>query len=103
MSGIKVSNENSILSAGSSECLIGGKSLFDDGRKPMNLLNWNKASTSFSKAKSDTPDFFVWVEAPPNSSWLTSSWVTVFSTSGPVTNMYDVSLTMKIKSVIAGL
>ena len=39
--------------------LKGGNSLFDDGRKPINLLNWNNASTSFSKAKSDTPDFFV--------------------------------------------
>ena len=27
---------------------------------------------------------------------------TVFTTSGPVTNMYDVSLTMKMKSVISG-
>jgi ribosomal protein L37E len=30
------------------------------------------------------------------------SWVTVLTTSGPVTNMYDVSFTMNVKSVIAG-
>ncbi len=45
------------------------------------------ASTSFSKARSATPDFVVWVTAPPSSSWVTVSWVTVFTTSGPVTNM----------------
>ncbi|MNW03695.1 hypothetical protein D3C71_1996670 [compost metagenome] len=44
----------------------------------------------------------VCVSAPPSSSAVTSSWVTVFTTSGPVTNMYDESLTMKMKSVIAG-
>ena len=33
---------------------------------------------------------------------MTSSCVTVFTTSGPVTNMYELSLTMKMKSVIAG-
>ena len=42
---------------------------------------------SFSKAMSDTPDFEEWVIAPPSSSAVTSSWVTVFTTSGPVTNM----------------
>jgi propionyl-CoA carboxylase beta chain len=31
-----------------------------------------------------------------------SSWVTVLTTSGPVTNMYELSSTIKIKSVIAG-
>jgi len=29
----------------------------------------------------------VWVIAPPSSSWVTTSLVTVFTTSGPVTNM----------------
>jgi hypothetical protein len=33
---------------------------------------------------------------------LTSSWVTVLMTSGPVMNMYDVFSTMKMKSVMAG-
>lgn len=42
---------------------------------------------SFSKARSETPDFCVWVSAPPSSSCVTVSCVTVFTTSGPVTNM----------------
>ena len=45
------------------------------------------ASTSFSKAWSATPERPVWVPAPPSSSCVTTSWVTVFTTSGPVTNM----------------
>ena len=40
--------------------------------------------------------------APPSSSKPTSSPVTVLITSGPVMNMCEVSLTMKMKSVIAG-
>ncbi len=55
-----------------------------------------------SKARSATPLRVVCVPAPPNSSAVTSSCVTVLTTSGPVTNMYDVSLTMKMKSVMAG-
>ena len=49
-----------------------------------------------------TPDFDAWVAAPPSSSNVTSSPVTVFTTSGPVMNMYDEPSTMKMKSVIAG-
>ena len=49
-----------------------------------------------------TPDFVACVIAPPSSSWVTSSPVTVFTTSGPVMNMCDVPFTMKMKSVIAG-
>ena len=40
--------------------------------------------------------------APPRSSLVTSSWVTALITSGPVMNMYEVSLTMNTKSVMAG-
>ena len=40
--------------------------------------------------------------APPSSSNVTSSPVTVFTTSGPVMNMYDSPSTMSTKSVIAG-
>src|SRR5674476_1289474 len=40
--------------------------------------------------------------APPSSSRVTSSPVTVLTTSGPVMNMWLVSCTMKMKSVIAG-
>lgn len=43
------------------------------------LLFWNR------------PDTLVWVLAPPSSSWVTSSLVTDFTTSGPVMNRYDVS------------
>src|SRR6187401_42742 len=49
-----------------------------------------------------TPDFVACVDAPPSSSKLTSSPVTVFTTSGPVMNMYDEPSTMNTKSVIAG-
>jgi hypothetical protein len=42
------------------------------------------------------------VAAPPSSSKLTSSWVTVFTTFGPVTNMWLMPSTMKMKSVMAG-
>ena len=49
-----------------------------------------------------TPDFEAWLIAPPSSSSVTSSPVTVFTTSGPVMNMCDASRTMKMKSVIAG-
>ncbi len=53
-------------------------------------------------AKWATPERLAWVSAPPSCSLLTSSWVTVLMTSGPVMNMYDVFSTMKMKSVIAG-
>ena len=43
------------------------------------------------------------MRAPPSSSLVTSSCVTVLITSGPVTNMYEVSLTITLKSVMAGL
>ena len=49
-----------------------------------------------------TPDLVAWLMAPPSSSSVTSSPVTVFTTSGPVMNMCDVSRTMKMKSVMAG-
>ena len=58
--------------------------------------------STFSKAKSQTPEIVEWVTAPPNSSEVTSSCVTVLTTSGPVTNIYELSFTMKIKSVNAG-
>ena len=40
--------------------------------------------------------------APPSSCCVTFSPVTVFTTSGPVMNMYEVSSTMNTKSVMAG-
>ena len=47
-------------------------------------------------------DFELCDMAPPSASNSTSSPVTVLITSGPVMNMCDVSLTMKMKSVMAG-
>jgi len=52
--------------------------------------------------KCATPLLLAWVVAPPSCSLLTSSWVTVLITSGPVMNMYDVRSTIRMKSVIAG-
>ena len=49
-----------------------------------------------------TPDCLAWTRAPPSSSCVTDSPVTVLMTSGPVMNMYEVSRTMNVKSVSAG-
>ena len=57
---------------------------------------------SLSKAACATPDLDVCVPAPPSCSCVTSSLVTVLTTLGPVTNMYDESRTMNTKSVMAG-
>ena len=59
-------------------------------------------SVSLPAAKWATPDTELWVMAPPSFSLVTSSWVTVLMTSGPVTNMYELCSTMNTKSVIAG-
>ena len=59
----------------------------DSGRKSKKSRVASSASMSFSNATSATPDLVVWVTAPPSSSWVTTSLVTVFTTSGPVTNM----------------
>jgi hypothetical protein len=57
------------------------------GRKSIRRRTSISASTSFSNAPSATLDLRVWVLAPPSSSAVTTSLVTVFTTSGPVTNM----------------
>ena len=44
----------------------------------------------------------MWVPAPPSSSCVTSSPVTVLMTSGPVMNIFEVPSTMMMKSVRAG-
>ena len=62
----------------------------------------SRQASSSSHAKWATPDFVLWAIAPPSDSKSTSSPVTVLITSGPVMNMWLVSLTMKMKSVIAG-
>ena len=45
------------------------------------------ALASSAAARCATPERVVWVVAPPRYSESTSSWVTVFTTFGPVTNM----------------
>ena len=79
-------------------------------RRPVAVAQWQKAEEPAQiEQRVDVvfeahrpPLTRVWVEAPPSSSWVMSSWVTVFTTSRSMTNMYEVSRTMKIKSVLAG-
>ena len=59
-------------------------------------------SLSSSAARWATPLRALWVMAPPKSSKVTSSPVTVLITSGPVMNMWLVRLHMMMKSVMAG-
>jgi hypothetical protein len=49
-----------------------------------------------------TPLLVAWVIAPPSSSKVTSSPVTVLMISGPVMNICEMPSTMIVKSVIAG-
>ena len=58
-----------------------------DGKKLRNFLNTFKASISLLNDPSATEEIVVWVSAPPSSSAVTSSEVTVLTTSGPVTNI----------------
>jgi len=74
-----------------------------EGRKVIIWRMVSMQSSSSSQAKWATPLLVAWTVAPPRSSMETSSWVTVFTTSGPVMNMWLVFFTMKMKSVRAGL
>lgn len=60
----------------------------------------NPSHTRPMQAKVPTP---IPVQPRTSSSAVTCSWVTVFTTSGPVTNKYEVSRTIMVKSVMAGL
>ena len=51
-----------------------------------------------AQMKCATPDFAACVAAPPSSSNVTSSPVTVFTTSGPVMNMYEELLDHEARS-----
>ncbi len=62
----------------------------------------SRQSFSSEAMKCATPDFVLWLRAPPRSSKVTSSPVTVLMTSGPVMNMCDVWSTISVKSVMAG-
>ena len=81
----------------------GGSSRLFDGRKPSRKRTSSRHDFSSGDTKVATPDLVAWLIAPPSSSSVTSSPVTVFTTSGPVMNMCELSRTMKMKSVIAGL
>src|SRR5712692_3839949 len=62
-----------------------------------------RLSRSEPCTKCATPDVAPCTSAPPRPSKSTSSCVTVFTTLGPVTNMYEMPRTMNTKSVMAGL
>ncbi len=81
----------------------GGGSRLLDGRKENRNRTSSRQDCSSGATKVATPDLEAWLLAPPSSSRVTSSPVTVFTTSGPVMNMCELSSTMKMKSVMAGL
>ena len=83
-SGIKVSNAKEILFFGSLVFLFIYLYSLLDGKKLRNFLNTFKASISLLNDPSATEEIVVWVSAPPSSSAVTSSEVTVFTISGPV-------------------
>ena len=76
-----------IISLGSVVATKGGSSMLLDGMKERSSRVIRRACSSESAAKCATPDFALWVIAPPNSSLVTSSCVTVLITSGPVMNI----------------
>ena len=84
---MSVSRLGSLRSQGSPGGRSGPSWRLESGRKSKKSRVASRASMSFSKATSATPDLVVWVTAPPSYSWVTTSLVTVFTTSGPVTNM----------------
>ncbi len=81
----------------------GGSSRLFDGRNENRKRTSSRHDCSSGETKVATPDLEAWLLAPPSSSSVTSSPVTVFTTSGPVMNMCELSSTMKMKSVMAGL
>ena len=82
--------------------LRGGSSWLFSGMNDSSSRIMSRHSSSSPQAKWAQPERALWVMAPPRSSLVTSSWLTVLITSGPVMNMYEVSLTMNTKSVMAG-
>ena len=80
----------------------GGISWLLEGRKLSRYFTSSSTSSSDAPTKVATPDLEEWLRAPPSSSKVTSSPVTVLTTSGPVMNMCELSCTMKMKSVMAG-
>src|SRR4029450_2146147 len=97
-----VASAGSRRSAGSSLGTNGGSSRLLLGMKERSSRTMASVSASFSPSKCATPLLVACVSAPPSSSFVTSSCVTVLMTSGPVMNMYPLPLDMKMKSVMAG-
>lgn len=62
----------------------------------------SRASSSSAARKWALPLTVLLVRAPPSSSAVVRSPVTVSMTSGPVTNMCEAPSTITVKSVIAG-
>src|ERR671933_1357506 len=96
------SSSASSRSRGSDGSKNGGGSTLFCGRNESREGASSRHASSSGEMKCATPDFEACVAAPPSSSNVTSSPVTVFTTSGPVMNMYEEPSTMKMKSVIAG-
>ena len=65
----------------------GGSSRLLEGRKLSSSRTIARHSASSCAMKCATPEVSLCVTAPPSSSLVTSSWVTVLITSGPVMNM----------------
>jgi hypothetical protein len=101
-SGITLRSESSQRLMSSLQAARGGSSMLFSGRNENSSRSISKHSSSSLQAKCAQPERLLCVIAPPSSSLLTSSCVTVLITSGPVMNMYEVSFTMKMKSVMAG-
>ena len=80
----------------------GGSSRLFEGRNDKRYADVVQACLLVGGDEGATPDLVAWLMAPPSSSRVTSSPVTVFTTSGPVMNMWLDWLTMKMKSVMAG-
>ncbi len=72
------------------------------GRKDRSSRTCRKQSGSEAATKWQTPDLTACALQPPRRSKLTSSPVAALTTSGPVTNMWLMPSTMKMKSVRAG-
>ena len=94
LSGTTSSSDSSRRSRGSVPRPRGGSSTLFDGRYWKRSRIACRQAGSESQAKCATPEVSWCVSAPPSSSIVTSSCVTVFTTFGPVTNMYDVPRTM---------
>ena len=90
-------------SGSSPRSTTGGSSRLFDGRNDEQVAHVVEARLLVGATRTwRHRDLVAWLIAPPSSSSVTSSPVTVFTTSGPVMNMWLDSRTMKMKSVMAG-